>query len=592
MTIQQIIAKIKEKKPDADIKTIERAYEFAKKAHQGQKRKSGEDFIVHPLSVAFTLANLNMDEASVCAALLHDTIEDSGINPDLVKKHFGKEIAYLVESVTKLKKIKYSFSKNNATDLHKLFFVMAKDIRAALIKLADRMHNMETLEYMNSSQKKEKALETMNIYAPIADRLGMGEIKGRLEDLSFPYLFPKEYERVQKLIKEKRDKRIEYLNRVNAVLKEELLKEKIKIIDIHSRPKHLFSLYKKLLKYNWDITKIYDLAATRIIVENIKDCYEILGIVHKIWRPLPGYIKDFIAMPKLNGYKSLHTTVFCIEGKILEIQIRTAQMHHEAEWGIAAHWAYSEQQYSKKYQKRKITSPSRTELKWIRQLRDWQKDEKNEKEFMKYLKSDFFGDRILVFTPNGDIINLPKEATPVDFAYAIHTDIGHRCTGAKVNNKIAALDSKLANEDIVEIIVSPDLKKGPSRDWLRFVKTGVAKNRINAWLNAHYTPYSKIIQNELEKMTNKLVTFVKITTPKKEKERKIPVLALKNNSSSKIKINGHKYLLTTIAKCCNPTRQDPICGYITALKIINIHKTDCKTLKTKNKKKIIPAKWE
>jgi len=360
MTIQQLVAKIKEKKPNADTKIIEQAYEFAKKAHDGQKRKSGEDFIAHPLNVAYTLADLNIDETAICAALLHDTVEDTEVGPDEIKKEFGTETACLVKGVTKLKKIKYSLQKNNAKDLQKLFFVMAKDIRAALIKLADRMHNMETLEYMDNAQKKEKALETMDIYAPIADRLGMGEMKGRLEDLAFPYLFPKDYERVQNLIKEKHDKRQEYLKKVTAVLKETMEKEKIKIIDIHSRPKHLFSLYKKLLRYNWDITKVYDLVAVRIIVESIKDCYEALGIIHKHWRPLPGYIKDFIAVPKLNGYKSLHTTVFCLEGKILEIQIRTPLMHKEAEFGIAAHWAYSEQQYSKKYIKDKITSPSRT----------------------------------------------------------------------------------------------------------------------------------------------------------------------------------------------------------------------------------------
>lgn len=590
MTIQQLIAKIKEKKPEADIKIIEQAYEFAKKAHHGQKRKSGEDYIVHPLSVAYTLANLNIDNTAICAALLHDTVEDSEINIDDIKKQFGKETAYLVEGVTKLKKLKYSFSKNNATDLHKLFFVMAKDIRAALIKLADRLHNMETLEYMDAAQRKEKALETMNIYAPIADRLGMGEMKGTLEDLSFPYLYPKDYERVLKLVKEKREKRIEYLKKVNDVLKEKITKEKIKIVDIHSRPKHLFSLYKKLLRYNWDITKIYDLIATRIIVESIRDCYEVLGVIHKNWRPLPGYIKDFIAVPKLNGYKSLHTTIFCLEGKILEIQIRTPQMHKEAEFGIAAHWAYSEQQYSKKYIKKKISAPSQRELKWIRQLRDWQKDEKSDKEFIRYLKSDFFGDRILVFTPKGDIINLPKGATPVDFAYAIHTDIGNRCTGATIDGKIVSLNSELKNENIVEIIVSPDPKKGPSRDWLRFVKTGLAKNRINAYLNANYTPYSKIIKEEIERVTNKIATLVKVTTPKKE-EKPSPLITTKT-VIHKVKIDGHKYMLTRIAKCCNPVYPDPISGYITALKIINVHKSDCVTLKTKNKKKIIPAKWE
>ncbi len=590
MTIQKLIGKIKEKNPDANIKIVEQAYEFAKKAHRGQKRKSGEDFITHPLSVAYYLAYMNIDEIAICAALLHDTVEDAEISFDTIKKEFGQETANLVKGVTKLKKIKYSLKKNNAKDLHQLFFVMAKDIRAALIKLADRFHNMKTLEYMDPAQRKEKALETMDIYAPIADRLGMGEMKGQLEDLSFPYLFPKEYERVQNLIKEKNEKRLEYLKKVNDVLTETMLREKIKIINIHSRPKHLFSLYKKLLRYDWDITKVYDLIAVRIIVESVNDCYAVLGIIHKHWRPLPGYIKDFIAVPKLNGYKSLHTTIFCLEGKILEIQIRTPMMHKEAELGIAAHWAYSEQQYSKKYIKNKITAPSQTELIWVKQLRDWQKEEKSDKEFIRYLKSDFFGDRILVFTPKGDIVNLPNGATPVDFAYAIHTDVGNRCTGAKVNGKIVTLNYELKNEDIVDIIISPDIKKGPSRDWLGFVKTGVAKNRINAWINANYVPYGKLIQNEIERVANKLVTIVKVASPKKTKDLALP--APLTATTRKIKIDGHRYLLTTIAKCCNPAYQDRISGYITALKIIKIHKTDCATLKTKDQKKIIPAKWE
>lgn len=590
MTIQQLIEKIKEKNKKADVKTIEQAYEFAKKAHSGQKRRSGEDFIIHPLNVAYTLANLSLDKTAICAALLHDTVEDANVSLDTLKKQFGEETAYLVEGVSKLKKIKYSSGKNNITDLQKLFFVMAKDIRAALIKLADRLHNMETLEYMDSEQKKEKAMETLDIYAPIADRLGMGEVKGKLEDLAFPYLLPKEYERVRQLIKDKNTERAKHLQKVTESLKEMMSREKIKIIDIHSRPKHLYSLYKKLVRHNWDINKIYDLVAARIIVENIRDCYEALGVIHKYWRPLPGYIKDFIAIPKLNGYKSLHTTVFCFKNCIVEIQIRTMQMHQEAEFGIAAHWAYSEQQYSKKYKKYKKTAPSPAELKWIKQLRDWQKEEKSDKEFIKALKNDFLGDRILVFTPNGDIINLPKGATPVDFAYAIHTEVGHRCIGAKINNKIIALNRRLKNEDIVEIIMSPDIKKGPSRDWLRFVKTGVAKNRINAWLNANSTPYGKIIQKEIEKVRNKIITFVKISRGRKEEKTK-PLIAAKSQTY-KVKINNQKYLLTSIAKCCSPRYPDKIKGYITTLKIIKIHKKNCETLKTKDKNKIIPAEWE
>jgi len=475
MSVQAIIDQIKTYHSKADISLVERAYKLAVKAHNGQKRLSGEDYISHPIEVAKTLAELKSDIPTICAGLLHDVPEDTNIPLSSIKKNFGNEIAFLVNGVSKLGKIKYRGEKRYIENLRKLFLSMCYDIRVVLVKLADRLHNMKTLSYLPKDKQYRIALETLEIYAPIADRLGIGTIKGRLEDLAFPYVYPKEYKWLINNVKEKYEDRENYINFIIPKIKQYLESEKVKILDIHGRAKHYFSLYKKLEKYemNWD--KIYDLIAIRIIVNDISDCYKTLGLIHKNWKPLLGRIKDYIALPKPNGYRSLHTTVFCINGKITEFQIRTPQMHKEAEYGIAAHWAYTEAGKLSKDVYR-----NNNQLPWIKQLQKWQKEIKNSREFIKYLKIDFFKDRIFVFTPKGDVIDLPEEATPIDFAYHIHTDIGHKCAGAKVDGKLCSLSQSLKNGQVVEIITKKEKKPNP--DWLRFAKTNYAKNRIKNWL--------------------------------------------------------------------------------------------------------------
>ena len=474
-SVQQIIDQIKSYNPQANLEIIKRAYNLAQKAHKGQKRLSGENYISHPIEVAKILTELKSDIPTICAGLLHDVPDDTSVPLSFIRKEFGEEIAFLVNGVSNLGKIKYRGEKRYIENLRKLFLSMARDIRVVLIKLADRLHNMRTLSYLPKEKQYRIALETLEIYAPIANRLGIGTIKGHLEDLSFPYVYPKEYQWLMENVKEKYEDRENYINNIIPKIKKYLESEKIKILDIHGRAKHYFSLYKKLQKYemNWD--KIYDLVAVRIIVSDIPECYKTLGLIHKNWKPLLGRIKDYIALPKPNGYRSLHTTVFCINGKITEFQIRTPEMHEEAEYGIAAHWAYSE---AGKPSKGVLVTNNK--FLWIKQLQQWQKEIKNSTEFVKSLKIDFFKDRIFVFTPKGDVIDLPEGATPVDFAYHIHTDIGHKCAGAKIDGKLYSLSHPLENGQVVEIITKKEKKPNP--DWLRFVKTNHAKTRIKNWL--------------------------------------------------------------------------------------------------------------
>jgi GTP pyrophosphokinase len=480
-TIQEIIKTFKKFHPKDNPEIIEKAYQFAKKAHQGQKRLSGEDYISHCLHTAKTIAQLRLDAQTIAAALLHDVLDDTKITTQEFKKEFGQEVAKLVQGVSKIGKIKYRGLERAVENFRKLFLAMAEDIRVILIKLADRLHNMQTLSVLPQEKQKRIAQETLEIYAPLAYRLGIGELKGQLEDLAFPYVYPKEYNWLMEGLQEKYQTREKYLNKIKPLLEKELTQEKIKVLEIHSRAKHHYSLYKKLLKYdmNWD--KIYDLVALRIIVPDLESCYAVLGAIHRKWKPLIGRIKDYIALPKPNGYQSLHTTVFCEGGKITEFQIRTPQMHEEAEYGIAAHWYYEEQKGLKSYIKKRILGKTpEKELTWVRQLRDWQKEKfDSPEEFLESLKIDFFRDRIFVFTPKGDIIDLPEGATPIDFAYQIHTDIGHQCAGAKIDGKLSPLNQPLKNGQVVEIVVQKNKK--PSRDWLEFVKTSQAKSKIRAW---------------------------------------------------------------------------------------------------------------
>lgn len=458
------------------------AYEFAKKAHEGQKRRSGEDYIQHSLETAFIIANVGMRSKTIAAGLLHDVPEDTQVTLKEIEEKFGNEISALVDGVTKLGKIKLRGSQEEyfLENTRKMFLAMAADIRVVIIKLADRLHNMRTLQFVPEEKQKRIARETMEIFVPIADRLGIGEIKGELEDLAFKFIDPENYQYV-KDIEEKQYQEIEtYVNRTIKELESELKKEGIKIIEIKGRAKRLYSLYSKLKQHDMDINRIYDLAAVRITLPEIADCYEALGIVHKEYHPLVGRIKDYISLPKPNGYQSIHTTVFGPEGRILEVQIRTKKMDNEAEFGIASHWIYSEQEKNgwKKFFLRKKSPFPDKELAWIKQLREWQNEiGRDDEEFLSGLKIDFLKNRIFAFTPRGDIINLPEGATPIDFAYTIHSEIGNRTMGAKADNKIVPLNYKIQNGQMIEILTSKEKKK-PSQDWLKFAKTSNAKAHI------------------------------------------------------------------------------------------------------------------
>lgn len=459
---------------------VRRAYDFAKQAHLGQKRKNGEPYFNHCLAAAESVASWGLDEATAAAALLHDTVEDTGKKLEEIKNQFGEEVAFLVDGVTKISRVKYRGIEAKIENLRKFILYLSQDIRVLLVKLADRFHNMKTLYAVSPAKQKRIALETMEIYAPLAHRLGMQRLSGELEDLAFPYIYPEEHKWLMASVKERYEEREKYARKLLPMIHKELEKNDIAIVKMDSRAKRHTSLYKKLLRYDMNLENIYDLVALRFIVKNLEDCYAALGIVHKMWPPVPGRFKDYIALPKPNGYRSLHTTIFGPEKKIIEIQIRTEQMHDEAEMGIAAHFAYQQAKGSKSYLDRRAAFASAKELAWINQLRNWQKEFANPEDFLQSLKIDFFQDRILALTPKGEVIDLPAGATPVDFAYQIHSEIGNNCAGAKVNGKIVSLEHQLNSGDMVEIMTQKGKK--PSESWLAFVKTGNARNHIRGVL--------------------------------------------------------------------------------------------------------------
>lgn len=488
MTYHAVLENLKKIYKASDIKLFETAYEFAKTAHIGQKRKSGDNYISHCLAVADYLGNhLHMDIDTVVAGILHDVPEDTATSVEDIKKHFGKDIAFMVEGVTKLGKIKLRNQKdeNYIETLRKMFFSMAADIRVVLIKLADRRHNLQTLSFLPPEKQERIARETLEVYAPIADRLGMGELKGELEDLSFVYAYPGDYQWLREQGEVRFEQMREYIEHAKKIVQKELKEAGIKIIGIHGRAKHRYSLYQKLLrdKYARDINKIYDLVALRIITPTLESCYATLGVLHSKYKPLPGRIKDYIAFPKPNGYRSIHTTVFGPEGQIMEVQIRTPDMHSEAEFGIAAHWAYTERgKPDWGYQIPK-------QLEWVTQLRDWQKEiGSNPEDFMESLHIDFFKNRIFIFTPRGDVKDLPEGATALDFAFTVHTQLGLFANGAKINGKMGRLADELENGDVVEITKSP--KVNVSRDWVNIAKTSNAKSKIKAYLKDHSRGWS------------------------------------------------------------------------------------------------------
>lgn len=635
----RIIKKIFEGSSEKEL--IERAHQFAKEAHKSQKRASGEDYISHPEKVAEILSKSNLDAQTIAAAYLHDVPEDTGKTMKDIEKNFGKEIAFLVDGVSKLGRLRYPKEglqiKNietredqpidmRAESLRKMFFAMAEDLRVILIKLADRLHNMQTLNALPKKKRKRIALETLEIFAPLANRLGMGEMKGQLEDLAFPHLYPEEYKWLTENIGEEYEERKKYLKKVESELRRILKKEGIKPINIHARAKHYWSLYQKLLKHDMDLNKIYDIVALRIILKDVESCYKSLGAIHKNWKPLPGRIKDYIALPKPNEYRALHTTVFCLEGKITEFQIKTEKMHQEAENGICAHWAKKEKIGSKKGMKK---------FAWVSQLRDWQKEVTKSKDFWEGLKIDFFKNRIFVFTPKGEVVDLPEDACPIDFAYQIHSEIGDHCAGAKINKKMKSLSTPLRNGDEVEIIT--DNSQKPSRDWLDFVKTNLSKSRIKSFLKKESRPKNlekgkEIIDESLKEF--KKPAFQKITKEKKEKllnhfgientdeimisigEGEISprevLKALfgekdlfgkeekkketkKHPEEKEIVLAGESGIKLKIAKCCLPSPGSEIEGYITKGEGATIHKKECKNLERLKKRfpeRIIEAHWK
>ncbi|WP_288476877.1 bifunctional (p)ppGpp synthetase/guanosine-3',5'-bis(diphosphate) 3'-pyrophosphohydrolase [uncultured Clostridium sp.] len=625
--IDKLIKAINKNCNNVDIEKVKKAYEFAEKAHENQMRASGEPYIIHPIDVAVILAELGMDTDTIIAGLLHDVIEDTEYTYDQVKDLFGEEVTNLVDGVTKLGKIKYKTKEEQQADnVRKMLLAMAKDIRVIIIKLADRLHNLRTLKYMSKEKRKIKAKETLEIYAPLAHRLGMSKIKWELEDISFRYLHEEEYYDLVAKIAEKRIEREEYIASIVEDLGNNLENAGIDA-DIDGRPKHFYSIYRKMVKKNKNIEQIFDLTAIRVLVNSVKDCYGVLGIVHTIYKPIPGRFKDYIAMPKPNMYQSLHTTVIGPQGKTFEIQIRTFEMHKTAEYGIAAHWKYKEGSEEKKEMN------FETKLAWLRDILEWQKETSDAEEFMEGFKIDLFSDEVFVFTPKGVVINLPSGSTPIDFAYRIHTDVGNRCVGAKVNGKIVPLDYNLRTGEIVEIITSK-VANGPKMDWLNIAKSNQAKSKIRQWFKRakreeNISVGREILEKELKKkgihlnilnkaisndkiqkkynvhtqeelfgaigigvinpvsFTNKVKEelidpFEKITKEVEDKNVE-EQLAKGNKSIDKNKdygvvVKGLSNIMVRFARCCNPVPGDEVLGYITKGRGVSIHRKDCSNL--------------
>ncbi len=621
-TFEQIEARVREYNSDADTTGIRDAYEFALEAHEGQARKSGEPFIGHPVEVSLILAELNLDTATLEAALLHDVVEDSGVELKELRERFGDEVAGLVDGVTKLGKIKFaSLEESQSQNLRKMLIAMAKDIRVILIKLADRLHNMRTLSALPPERRREKAIETMEIYAPLAHRLGISQVKWELEDLCFYYLEPKKFHQVQKMVAESREAREEYLSEVIDTLNTELAAVGVQA-DISGRPKHLYSIHQKMARKGKDFNEIYDLIALRIIVDSVKDCYGALGTVHSIWKPVPGRFKDYVAMPKFNMYQSLHTTVIGPAGRPLEIQIRNEEMHRTAEYGIAAHWRYKEGGRSDESFDQRLA--------WLRQMLEWQTELKDPREFMEALKIDLFEDEVFVFSPKGDVISLRKGSTPVDFAYAIHTEVGHHCVGAKVNGSIVPLGYELQMGDRVEIMTNKN--STPSRDWLNLVRTSSARSKIRSFfskvnreddlargkeelgkvmrkhgIGIGSSPTGRALEavaNEMNfhaaedllahigggKVSAKLVAgrVVKHMAGDQGKspsgaetkeflpqEPMKPPRSKRRRTGVGVRVKGIDDVLVRLARCCNPVPGDEIVGFVTRGRGVSVHRRDC-----------------
>ena len=627
--MQTTLEKIKQLYSETDEKTLVRAYEYAETAHANQKRASGEPYFIHPCAVAEILMELGLDAATIAAALLHDVIEDTASTADDIKREFGEEILALVSGVTKLEKIVFKSQEDaDAENFRKIFVAMAKDVRVIIIKLADRLHNMRSLNFLSHERQQRMASETLEIYAPLAGRLGISQIKCELEDLCLKYLDPESYEFLVYNISERLSERKDFVNQIVEEIKGLMAGDGIKG-EVFGRPKHFYSIYKKMKNKGKTIDQIYDLTAVRVIVKDVRECYTVLGEIHEKWKPIPGRIKDYIATPKPNKYQSLHTTVMTKYGQPFEIQIRTEEMHKIAEFGIAAHWKYKEGQTEQE------NSDFENKLTWLREVMEWQGDLKDSKEFVNALKTELYSHELLVFTPRGKVISLPPAATPIDFAYAIHSEVGNRCTGARVNSKIVPLTTTLEVGDVVEIITSPS-SKGPSRDWLKFIKSSSAKAKIkHFYKNELKEENIKIGQLKLEEEAKKKgfslstlltdesfkriserfsfgemeemfaavgygsisvnqILFKLIDFYRKETPRAFEVHAGDGGGRSMggVLVNGQAGMLLHFAGCCSPVPGDEIVGYTSRGRGVVIHRADCPNIKAVEQDRLLPASWK
>jgi len=629
--LDDIIEKVLLFNPGADLDALRKAYVFSAKVHQGQVRLSGEPYLTHPMEVAAILVELKMDIPSIVTGLLHDTIEDTLTTPEELRALFGEEVADLVDGVTKIGKITFRTSEERqAENFRKMLLAMARDIRVILVKLADRLHNMRTLEFQPESRRRKIAQETLDIYAPLANRLGISWLKSELEDLSFRYLHPETFRDLASKVAKRRKERQKYVDDVKKSIQEKLGEQGI-IGDVSGRSKHLYSIFLKMERQGIDFDQVYDLIAFRILVESIRECYAVLGIIHSTWKPIPGRFKDYIAMPKANMYQSLHTTVIGPFGERMEVQIRSPEMHSVAEEGIAAHWKYKEKGSV-------VTSRDDKRFGWLRQLLEWQQELKDSREFMDTVKVDLFPEEVYVFTPRGEVKELPKGSTPVDFAYSVHTDVGHHCVGAKINGKLVPLKTPLHNGDIVEVSTSPN--QTPSKDWLKFVRTSKARNKIKQWVKTEQREKSielgkELLEKELRKygfslsralgseaggeaveelgyhstedllaglgygkvplgqIIHRLVPAEKLKAETPKPGRLGQVLEkIRKKPSSAIKIHGVEDIMVRYAKCCNPLPGDPVIGFITRGRGVTVHTADCPHSLDGDPERRIEVEWD